>query len=71
MTDAKTQGKKKQPLVNIYFAPADRKLLEKFIMVAQKYNLTESKLGAMVIRNGLRETVKELDTQETKTNVHI
>jgi hypothetical protein len=57
------------PKVNIYFGRYDKQLLEKFIKVAQKYNIAESRLGVMALRKGLKEVVKELDTQETKTKM--
>ena len=57
------------PKINVYFGRYDRQLLEKFVMIAQKYNIAESRLGVMALRKGLKEVVKELDTQETKTKL--
>ena len=73
MTPTKLSSKKRatSPTVNIYFSSHERNLLEKFLMVAQKYKISESKLGVMVMRHGLRDAVKELDTQETKVDIEV
>ena len=54
------------PALNIYFSKHETSFLESFIMIAQKYKIPESRLGLLALRKGLREAVKELDTQETK-----
>lgn len=72
MTRAKSSKKRAvSPTINIYFSSHERSLLEKFLMIAQKYGIPESRLGVMALRNGLKEAVKELDTQETKVNIEV
>ena len=73
MTAKALSSNKRQvsPTVNIYFAARERKILEKFLMIAQKYKISESRLGVMAMRHGLRAAVKELDTQETKTDIEV
>ena len=72
MTRAKASKKRTvSPTINIYFSTHERGLLEKFLMIAQKYGIPESRLGVMALRNGLKEAVRELDTQETKTDIKV
>ena len=54
------------PALNIYFSKHETSFLENFAKLAQKYKIPESRLGLLALRKGLKEAVKELDTQETK-----
>ena len=54
------------PALNIYFSKHETSFLEKFAKIAEKYKIPESRLGLLALRKGLKEAVKELDTQETK-----
>ena len=71
MTKSKKPRKSGVPSVDVYFPAAHQNILEVVLKLAKKYNISESRVGLMAIRNGLKQTVEELDTQETKTNVEI
>jgi hypothetical protein len=61
-----TKKRNRTPQLNVYFSAHEQRFLEKLIMASQKYKISESRLAAMAMKNGLHEAVKELDTQKTR-----